>query len=317
MRPFASFSSGAEQPRAPTVTDAAGARPPGMRLAVLGSPIAHSKSPALHAAAYSALGLDWNFRAVEVREGETARFFETLDASWRGLAVTMPLKREVMQHLDEIDAVAQRVGAVNTVLFDHGRRFGFNTDVYGVTRALGELGVTAPHRVVLIGAGATAASVVVAVAGMGARELLVVARAPERAAAVLLLAESVGLTASVAGLSDAIDGRADVVISTLPGGTTLGDETINAFAPASFRTTTPLFDVTYGPAHSELVNSWNAAGGTSANGLGMLLYQAVQQVRVFTGGGPNAVLDDENAVIESMKSALDDAASGHTRSPAP
>lgn len=276
----------------------------GLRLAVLGSPIGHSKSPLLHAAAYSALGLDWVFDAIEVREGEAAGFLASLDRSWRGLAVTMPLKREIMQHLHEIDPLAERVGAVNTVLLDGDRRLGFNTDVYGVTRAVTELGVVAPRRVVLIGAGATAASVIVALAELGARELHIVARSPERAAGTLELASRVGLGTTVGGMDEVIEGEVDVVVSTLPGGTMLGTDVIDILAPASLRRAAPLLDVTYGPAASELESAWTAEGGMAANGLGMLLYQAVQQVRVFVGGSQSVALDDEAAVTAAMKAAL-------------
>lgn len=305
------------------MVEAAGALPPGMRLAVLGSPIAHSKSPVLHAAAYEVLGLDWRFEAVDVAEGELAGFLDTIDSAWRGLAITMPLKREVMGYLDEIDAVAQNAGAVNTVLFDDGRRFGFNTDVYGVTQAIIELGATEPRRVVLLGAGATAASVIVAVAGMGATELHVVARSPERAAGAASLAESVGLAPVVSGFDVASTERwdavtADVVVSTLPGGTVLGRTVLDVVAPAALRETTPLLDVSYGAQPSELVSAWTESGGTAAGGLGMLLHQAVQQVRIFTGnrlgsGLHDTVPFDEGRIIDAMKAALE----SHSRKPTP
>ncbi|MBX3093271.1 MAG: shikimate dehydrogenase [Cryobacterium sp.] len=295
------------------MTDAVSARPSGLRLAVLGSPISHSKSAVLHAAAYEVLGLDWRFEAIEVGEGEFAGFLDTVDDSWRGLAVTMPLKREVMGFLDEIDTVAQRAGAVNTVLFDHGRRFGFNTDVYGLTRAITQLGVAEPRRVLLLGAGATAASVTVAVAAMGATALHIVARSPDRAAGTASLAESLGLEVTVSGFEGVNDAPADVVVSTLPGGTRLGRPTLDAIAPSSLRATTPLLDVAYGAEPSELVRAWVESGGSAADGLGMLLHQAVQQVRVFVGGGLGAALDEEPAIVEAMKAALE----GHSHEPTP
>src|SRR6478752_1823922 len=95
---------------------------PGARLAVLGSPIAHSKSPALHRAAYEVLGLDWEYDAIEVAEGGLATFLGGLDASWRGLSLTMPLKREVLPLLDELDELAAQSQLANTVLIDGGRR---------------------------------------------------------------------------------------------------------------------------------------------------------------------------------------------------
>lgn len=292
------------------MTDAASARPSGRRLAVLGSPIAHSRSAVLHAAAYRVLGLDWTFEAIEVGAGGFAAFLDTVDDSWRGLAITMPLKREVMTYLDELDPVAQRAGAVNTVLFDRGRRFGFNTDVYGVTQAVTQLGVAEPRRAVLIGAGATAASVIVALADMGAGELHIVARSPERAAGAVTLAEGLGLATTASSSAVVDDGEVDVVVSTLPGGTVLGPAVLDIIAPAPLRETAPLLDVAYGARQSELIRAWARSGGTAADGLGMLLHQAVQQVRIFVG---ETVLPHEGAIVDAMRAALD----GHRNKPAP
>ena len=102
-----------------------------MRCAVLGSPIAHSLSPVLHRAAYAHLGLDWTYDAVEVGSPGLQAFVESLDESWRGLSLTMPLKRAVVPLVDSLDEWAQLAGAANTLLLENGRRLGFNTDVPG------------------------------------------------------------------------------------------------------------------------------------------------------------------------------------------
>jgi len=101
------------------------------RCAVLGSPIAHSLSPVLHRAAYDALGLDWSYDAVEVSEDGLPGFLDGLDGSWRGLSLTMPLKRTVVPLLDEMSARAAQARAANTVVLDAGRRVGHNTDIPG------------------------------------------------------------------------------------------------------------------------------------------------------------------------------------------
>ncbi|HEV7742222.1 MAG TPA: shikimate dehydrogenase, partial [Pseudolysinimonas sp.] len=142
------------------------------RLAVLGSPIAHSKSPALHRAAYEVLGLDWRYDAIEVAEGALATFLGGLDASWRGLSLTMPLKREVLPALRSASPMVERVGAANTVLVRNGALDGFNTDVAGIIGAFREVGVDHLESVQVLGAGATAASVLVAVADLGATRVL-------------------------------------------------------------------------------------------------------------------------------------------------
>jgi shikimate dehydrogenase len=271
---------------------------PERRLAVLGSPIAHSKSPALHAAAYRALGLPWEYEAVEVPSGGLGGFLDSLDESWRGLSLTMPLKREVLPLLDGADALVGVVGAANTVLLDGGRRRGFNTDVHGVEEALREAGVARPARVLLLGAGSTAAAVVAAVVRMGAVSVAVSTRSPEKAAQLTALAERLGIELVVGGFD--LDVRdPDVVISTLPGGTVLNRE-----LPEELRAAVPLLDVAYDPWPSALARSWQAVGGRVHSGLGMLVHQALMQVRVFVNRDPNLPLPDEHGVLSAMRSAI-------------
>src|SRR5690606_8099920 len=187
-----SCSSGAAQRKAPTVGDAVGAVSGGTRLAVLGSPVSHSRSPALHTAAYRVLALDWTFEAIDIASGGLGDFVDGLDDSWRGFAVTMPLKREVFDYVDEVSELARRAGAINTVVWGGERRRGLNTDVYGVECALVELDAVRPRSAVLLGAGATAASVIVALSNSGAQSLTIVARSAERARAARDLAETLG-----------------------------------------------------------------------------------------------------------------------------
>src|SRR4051794_13120797 len=100
-----------------------------MRAAVLGSPIAHSLSPALHRAAYRELGLDWSYDAIECDEVGLPAFVDSLDETWAGLSLTMPLKRAVLPLLDEMSEIATSTGVANTVLRRDGRKRGDNTDV--------------------------------------------------------------------------------------------------------------------------------------------------------------------------------------------
>src|SRR5215471_11409455 len=130
-----------------------------MRAAVLGSPIAHSLSPALHRAAYAALGLDdWSYEAIECDEAALPSLIAGLDAQWAGLSLTMPLKRTVLELLDHVDPVASATGGANTVVFRGDGRCGYNTDVRGILDALAEAGVPAGGDVTIVGAGATACS---------------------------------------------------------------------------------------------------------------------------------------------------------------
>ena len=284
------------------------------RLAVLGSPIAHSLSPALHAAAYAALGLGWQYSAVEVDAGELDGFLDGLGADWLGLSLTMPLKHQVQARLSDIDRVATLTGAVNTVRFGDepvdgsGRSLtGYNTDVPGLVRALAEAGVDQAARVTLLGAGATAASALVAAAELGAEFVDIITRTPARADNLVDLGRRLGLVVTVADLSASGDpGRnSDLVISTMPGDAALATE-----FPAELRANTLLFDVGYAPWPTALAASWTAAGGRACSGLTMLLHQALIQVRIFVGSDPFQPLPDEAAVLTAMRAALTDATLG-------
>jgi len=283
--------------------EGAGATGTARTLAVLGSPIAHSKSPRLHAAAYRELGLPWTYTAVEVVEGSLGAFVNTCDASWRGLSLTMPLKREVLPMLASRSALVETVGAANTVLFDDEMGMhGFNTDVAGIVAAFADHGVSALDRVRILGGGATAASVLAAVAQLGADRALVEARDPGRAAALAPLAARLGIDLRIARLGDhtgAGDDSSGAVISTLPGSAEHGlsfSEEVRRHAV--------LLDVAYEPWPSELAPAWSAVGGTVVSGLEMLLHQAIGQVRIFVTGGEHGALPDEKRVVQAMRESV-------------
>ena len=273
---------------------------PTIRLAVLGSPISHSKSPALHRAAYARLGLDWEYTAVEMDGAGLPGFLGSRDDSWRGLSLTMPLKQDVLPLLDEIDELGRLTGAANTVRFDDGARRGFNTDVGGIVRTLREAGVERMRRGILIGGGATAASALAAMAELDAVEATVLVRRPEAAQRLVELGAALGVdvsTGSVAELERVA--AADLVVSTVPGGTDLG-----VAASVALMRRAPLLDVAYSPWPTALAAQWLAAGGTVVHGLGMLLHQALLQVRIFVSGDPSRALPDEDDVLAVMRESL-------------
>ena len=284
---------------------------PFRRLAVLGSPIAHSQSPALHLAAYRALDLDWQYEAAEVRAGGLASFLAGLGPEWHGLSLTMPLKHEVLPMLDELDRVAGLTNAVNTVLIGEtdGRRTlsGFNTDVAGLVRALAEAGVTTAAHVTVLGAGATASSALVAAADLGAESVDVVVRTPSKAGTLVELGRTLGLVVTVSEFSRQGSPKwqrspkweTDLIISTLPGGTKADIE-----FPAQLSRRAVFFDVAYSPWPSTLASSWLSVGGTAVSGLIMLLHQALIQVRIFVTGDPFEPLPNEDGVLAVMRGAL-------------
>ncbi len=268
------------------------------RLAVLGSPIAHSKSPAIHRAAYAVLGLNWGYEAVDVAAPALAEYVESRDSSWRGLSLTMPLKRDILPLLSSREDLVDTVGGANTVLFtDDGPR-GFNTDVQGAVESFRGVGVESLDYVQLLGAGATAASMLVAVASMGATRALVSARTPEKAQYLVELGERVGVSVAVQPWAAAIDGAPDAVISTVPGG-----ENGLLFAEP-IREHSVLFDVAYDPWPSALATAWAEAGGTVISGHDLLVNQAVGQIRIFLTGDQHQALPNEAAVVAAMRAAV-------------
>ncbi|AKG41737.1 shikimate dehydrogenase [Streptomyces xiamenensis] len=262
------------------------------RAAVLGSPIAHSLSPALHRAAYAALGLPgWSYDRFELTEDGLPAFLDGLGPEWAGLSLTMPLKRAVIPLLDGIGETAAAVEAVNTVILGpDGHRRGENTDVPGLVAALREQGVTRVPRAAVLGAGATASSALAALAQLCDGEVTAYVRGPERAAEMRGWGERLGVPVTTAAWADAARALdAPLVIATTPAGAT---DALAAAVPAAPGI---LFDVLYEPWPTALAAAWSARGGRLLGGLDLLVHQAVLQVEAMTGVAP--------APIEEMRAA--------------
>ena len=249
------------------------------RCAVLGRPIAHSLSPALHRAGYRACGLDWSYEAYDVGPAELPGFVADLDGSWRGLSLTMPLKRAVLPLLDELDERARQAGAANTVLLDGRRRLGANTDVPGAAAAVRERSSAPVTRALVLGGGATAASVLLALADLGCREARLLVRSAERARDTLeaVARHPAPPAVEVRELAAARpeDGW-DIVVSTLPGG-------VQTPGLAAFTAGVPVvFDVGYDPWPT-LLAAQVTADQVLVSGLDLLVHQAALQFTMMTG----------------------------------
>ncbi|GAA1444726.1 shikimate dehydrogenase [Leifsonia poae] len=288
-------------PRTPRKKTSRSPKAPVRRLAVLGSPIGHSQSPALHRAAYEALGLDWEYESVDVAEDGLADFIDGLGPEWRGLSLTMPLKQSVIPLLNETDRVAEQTGAANTVLLDDGAVRGFNTDVAGLVRAVRATGLESARFVHILGGGATAASALVAAAELGAERVDVYVRSLERSVWLEPLAHDLGLMIRIRpfGQADRSLDIPELVISTLPGGVTT-----DAVYTDSTRRRALLLDVSYDPWPSVLGAAWKAVDGRVVSGLAMLAHQALLQVRIFVSGDPLQPLENEDAVLAAMLDAV-------------
>ena len=268
---------------------------------MLGSPIAHSKSPALHTAAYGVLGLGWTYDTIEMTGDALPGFVGALDDTWRGLSLTMPLKRDVLPLLASLDVVASLTGAANTVLFDGSGPHGFNTDVFGIAEAFRANGVDDLDYVQVLGGGATAASALVAVSQLGASRVLFQVRDPARSTWLSALGERLGVEVVIRPflMQDRSMIVPSAIISTLPG----HSEHDLLFAEP-IRAGAVLFDVAYDPWPSVFATAWNEVGGMVISGLEMLALQALAQVRVFVNGSSSEPLTDEDAVLAAMRAAV-------------
>jgi shikimate dehydrogenase len=251
---------------------------------VLGHPIAHSLSPALHRAAYLGLGLDWTYDAIDVVEPDLAAFLAGLGPEWVGLSLTMPLKTAVLPLLSVRTSSTLLTGCANTLVLGTDGTVGSNTDVAGIVDAVREVRMGAVgrlHTTTILGSGATARSAIAALDLLDVREVVVVARRPEAAADLRLLAEAVGVTLRVTGWDRAEKHLgADLVLSTVPAG--VADPLAIALAGSSAGLGL-LLDVVYAPWPSALVAAWREHGGSVVPGQLMLLHQAAHQVRLMTG----------------------------------
>lgn len=251
-----------------------------MHCAVVGSPISHSLSPVIHRAAYADLGLNWEYTAHQLDEAALAGFVTGLDADWRGLSVTMPLKRAALEIASAPSDLAETVGAANTLIQqDDGTWFADNTDVPGAIAAMASRGVPRPSAVCMWGGGATAASFLAALAMIEAGPAHVHVRSVGRASSALAVADSLGYAATPVPwkVSDEC-GSVDLTVSTVPA-TALEPVVPELTAPGP-SSRQSLFDVSYDPWPTAVAQAWS---GPVVGGLDLLVHQAIGQVRLFTG----------------------------------
>jgi len=266
------------------------------RCGVLGDPIAHSLSPVLHRAGYAALGLAWTYDAHRVASGGLPDFLDGLDGTWRGLSLTMPLKREAVGLVDRLTDRARLAGSVNTVVLgDDGERVGDNTDLPGAVAAIRERTAVPLGSAVILGGGATATSIGLALIGLGVTSVLVLVRDEARAAETLAALRAHPSSPEVS--ASALDGTdrvgADIVVSTIPAEAQTGD-LVERCSDVPV-----VFEALYEPWPTPLARA--AQDRVLVSGLDLLVHQAVLQFELFTG---------QPAPLEEMRSAGRDTLAG-------
>lgn len=279
------------------------------RAAVVGRPIAHSRSPLLHSTAYGLLGAGIDYGRIEAGEEDAPRLAAALrqEPGWRGLSVTMPLKRAMLALVDEASSEASALGALNTVVVSRAaggavRLRGENTDVQGVIGALGAAGLSglapAAWTPLVLGAGGTAAAALAALRRLGATSATVAVREPTRAGSLEGVAAALGIRCHVISLTSVKRlGQVPVVVSTLP------PRAADAWAADVAALASPgavLLDAAYDPWPSALAAAWAGRGARVVHGLSMLVHQAVEQMVLFSGD-PGA---RDGAVVAALCDAV-------------
>ena len=246
---------------------------------MLGDPVAHSLSPELHRAAYVALGLDWTYDAHRVPAGGLAAFLAGLGAEWRGLSLTMPLKREAMALADEVTDRARLAGAVNTLVLDGGTRVGDNTDLPGAVAAIRERTSLPLGSAAVLGGGATATSVGLALVELGVTSIDLLVRDAARAQETVdaLRSHPAGIDVRTGALDGPEALAADVVVSTIPADAQTADLVARCAAVPV------VFEALYDPWPTPLAASAQASDRVLVGGLDLLVHQAALQLELFTG----------------------------------
>jgi shikimate dehydrogenase len=255
---------------------------------IVGLPLAHSLSPAMHTAAFRSMGLDAEYRIFETEDIKGV--IELIrSTSIRGLSVTMPHKRGVIPLLDAIEETARRVGAVNTIVNSAGRLTGHNTDANGLISCMDEEGIACQGRALLIGAGGAARAAAFVLRERGIR-VAVTNRNEERGRA---FAAEMGC--AYLGFNELEMFSADIMINATP----LGMSPLRDLLPvpeALIRKEMTVIDLIYNPPETRLLSLARGRGCRTISGLSMFVYQGALQFRLWTG---------LNAPIDIMRKAVE------------
>ena len=264
-------------------------------LGLIGTPVAHSKSPAMYNHCFQKFGLDWAYLAFDVpaeRAGEAVAAIRTLHM--RGANVTMPCKNAVIPFLDELTPAARAIQAVNTIVNEDGVLVGHNTDGCGYTQNLRRNGIeVAGKKIVLLGGGGAASAIAIQAALEGAAEIAVFnlrdAFWPRVEQGLKAIAQAApGCAISLRDLEDraalkaAID-RCDILSNATRVGMAPYEDQSNITDCSWYRPDLVVTDVVYAPPETKMLREARAAGCKTCDGLGMLLCQGAEAFRLYSG----------------------------------
>ena len=254
---------------------------------IMGDPVGHSLSPAMHNAAFKELGLNKVYVPFPVKDVATAMHgFKALGI--KGVSVTIPHKQAVIAFIDDIDPVAEKIAAVNTLVINNNRITGHNTDWQGANTALQQLTSLQDKKVLILGAGGSARAI-----GFGLLHekatIMLASRTPKKGQAL-----AGNLQCPWLPLAEAESIQADILINA----TSVGmrpNHHISPISSTALQNFTIVMDIVYAPLKTRLLNDAEKAGCKSIDGLAMLLFQGAAQFKLWTG---------HSAPVSTMKAKL-------------
>ena len=255
---------------------------------IIGDPIEHTMSPVMHNAAFKKLGLDYVYLAFRVKKEELGQAIEGIRAlNIRGLSITIPHKVAVIPFLDELDTLADEIGAINTIINSNGVLKGYNTDATGFLQALLERGIEPKEkRVAILGAGGASRAISFILAERGS-SLVILNRTWDKAKVCadriseIFQSEATALELNRENLATALN-QADILVNT----TSVGMSPNINETPVTANLLKPdlvVFDIVYNPIETRLQREAEVAGATVISGLEMLVWQGVVAFEKWTG----------------------------------
>lgn len=262
--------------------------------AVVGSPIDHSLSPKIHNAAYKFLGLDWDYSRFDVHQSSLEAFLAADGSHLSGISVTMPLKLEAAKVAIRSDEIVTLLGVANTLIKANDGYLGFNTDVFGIEKALSDCWGQNLERIAILGAGATAQSALYALSRkVPSAQVIVYVRDLSRTEDIQELAGALGLSLEVNDLVS-YSSVQDLTVSTIP---SRALDSLVAGKQSGW-----LLNANYSSKDASFTKQFNSERAVS--GEVMLIWQAIAQIRIFLNGSADAQLDNESVLFAKMASAL-------------
>ncbi len=268
---------------------------------IIGSPISHSLSPYIHNRAFASAKRDAVYVPFEVKN--LAAFFRRMvlresrevELNLRGFSVTAPHKISIVEFLDEVDESARAIGAVNTIKIENEKRFGYNTDAKGFIAPLKKVfGDLRDARVAIIGAGGAARGCAYALKHEG----VIVSVFARKYDAARRLANEFGVESEEFAFGKTRLENCDVIVNATPLGTRGEHENASPVSTEQLKNVKLVYDLVYSPAKTKLLRNAEIAGAKTISGIDMLIAQAIEQQKIWTGNEPNA--REIRRVVEAM-----------------